>query len=528
MALLISAIWALILLCLLICFGGAAIAEFRTSGRGTEFPLRIIEIVAGVIAAFALPTRFWGLIELSPAKLSWAMVCVSLVLGGMSLFSKYRSRAALVLVLIGYGSLTVLWYFNGAYHDVIDDRTASIVWKYEWDIEDPIGGITEKFSPGSVSEQGAILFPPAVGPNGTIYLLRPHEYTNPKRLSLVAIDRDSQWEIRPNGGICTLPALADDGTILFGTGAEGDTRSGLYAGQGFAWAVSPDGKKKWIHEFPAASFFPAHDLGGGALDPAKSPACTQPAVAADGTSYWLGHGVYALTSNGDLRWVFNPGEDFYAVSIANDDTVYALADGALFALAPDGTQKWKFDFERTEYFVGNLAVGADQTVFFRVPTPPTHLALFALTPQGRQKWRNESHVFLGAPLLTADGTIYVDVNDTGNNHEVVALDADGNDKWRIPSGSNVLQVAADGTLYVCFVRDLFAISPRGRMLWKAQLPINSISLTTKALILEPRGKFYMGDFVGRLGTLDVPAGLATSGWPAQFHDARNTGRSGAR
>lgn len=69
---------------------------------------------------------------------------------------------------------------------------------------------------------------------------------------------------------------------------------------------------------------------------------------------------------------------------------------------------------------------------------------------------------------------------------------------------------------------------RGRMLWKANLPDDpSIHIPTNAVTLAPNAKFYIGDFLGRLGTLEASAGLATSGWPAPFHDARNTARAGA-
>ena len=65
-----------------------------------------------------------------------------------------------------------------------------------------------------------------------------------------------------------------------------------------------------------------------------------------------------------MRWAFEPGEDFYFVSMAGDGTVYALADGALFALAPDGTQKWNYPFEKSKYFAGELAVGPDGSILF--------------------------------------------------------------------------------------------------------------------------------------------------------------------
>jgi hypothetical protein len=525
-----------ILMVPLACFSVAAVAEFRSDNKGAGLFLRIIEIAAGSIAVFALQSKFWGITGLSSAWLSWTMVFVSLLMGGLCLLSKYASRVALSFMLLGNGILAFFWYFNGAYHNVTDDRTGSIDWMYEWDIDDPVGRTTEEFSPGTVPKHGAIFFPPAVGQTGTIYLLRPHAYTDPKGLSLAAFDPGWLWEIRPNGGICTLPAIADDGTILFGTGADDDDiiSRGLHVGTGLAWAVSPEGKKKWTYEFPPASFFLARHFGGGAVFPAKSPACSQPAVAADGTTYWLGHGVYALTSDGALRWAFEPGVNFYFVCIADDGTVYALADGALFALAPDGTQKWRYPFEKSEYFEGQLAIGTDGTIYLTNIGAGRGTALFALTPQGRLKWRNQSYEFRASPLVAPDGTIYQEVQDPRRDRNeaiVVALDPNGKTKWDTPDASTPLEVASDGTLYICYIRDLFAISRRGNMLWKAQLPENPDSPfahdPTKAVTLAPNGKFHIGDFFGRLGTLDAPAGLATSGWPARFHDARNTARAGA-
>jgi hypothetical protein len=44
------------------------------------------------------------------------MVCLSLLLGGLALVSKYASPAALFCVLFGSATLAFLWYFKGAYH----------------------------------------------------------------------------------------------------------------------------------------------------------------------------------------------------------------------------------------------------------------------------------------------------------------------------------------------------------------------------------------------------------------------------
>ena len=405
-----------------------------------------------------------------------------------------------------------------------EDRTANFNWQYQWDSDDPTARIAQKYNPKPLPEQGAILFPPAVAPDGTVYLRKPHYYSNPKGDSLVATGDINQWELRPEGGLCTSPAIADDGTILFGTG------------EGSAWAVSPTGTQKWAYKFPSASYFPAIDYGGGSTMPARSPACIQPAIAADGTSYWVGHGVYALRSDGTQGWAFEPGEDFLFVCIGADGTIYALADGGVFAIAPDGTQRWKFALEKSKYAAGDLALGADDTVYV-TSLVEGKSKLLMLTPQGILKRQFASPDFgtvFASPEQTrvaADGTVYV-TKKADNRTYVVAIDPKGDVRWTGPEASHTLQLASDGTVYICRVRDLVAMNSREKILWTAQLPENPGETEshepTQAVTLASDGKFYIGDFLGRLGTLDTSLPLAAAGWPARFHDARNTSRAGAR
>lgn len=163
-----------------------------------------------------------------------------------------------------------------------------------------------------------------MGRDGTIYLLRPHEYSEPKGFSLVATGPVQQWEVRPEGGICNIPVVADDGTVIFGTRKD------------VSWAVSPEGKKKWTYSFPPASFHPPIEHSAAYPKASGSPSCSQPAVATDGTSYWIGHGVYALSSGGILRWKSESEEDFVSVCVGVDGTIYALANGGLIAIMPEG------------------------------------------------------------------------------------------------------------------------------------------------------------------------------------------------
>jgi hypothetical protein len=111
-----SAVVVVILICyaaLLVplgCFLAAAVAEIRSHKKGPAFFLRLGEIAFGVTALWAL-TR----VGQSESR-SWTMVCLSLLLGGRALVSKYASPAALFCVLFGSATLAFLWYFKGAYH----------------------------------------------------------------------------------------------------------------------------------------------------------------------------------------------------------------------------------------------------------------------------------------------------------------------------------------------------------------------------------------------------------------------------
>jgi hypothetical protein len=92
------------------CFVGAAAVEIRAPIKGPAFPLRILEIVVGIVALWATT------VAADSEPLSWRMVVFSLLLGGISLVSRYASPGALFCVLYGCGVLAFLWYFKGAYH----------------------------------------------------------------------------------------------------------------------------------------------------------------------------------------------------------------------------------------------------------------------------------------------------------------------------------------------------------------------------------------------------------------------------
>lgn len=121
-----------------------------------------------------------------------------------------------------------------------------------------------------------------------------------------------------NGEIISSPALADDGTIYFGTWINSGT-SGRF------WALNPDGSNKWNYK-------PSWGVSGS------------PAVGDDGTVYF-GTGdsnFWALYPNGDFKWVVSIGFGVgSSPAIADDGTLYISAHyGGLYSISPSGSINW--------------------------------------------------------------------------------------------------------------------------------------------------------------------------------------------
>jgi len=95
----------------------------------------------------------------------------------------------------------------------------------------------------------------------------------------VAIENlTNEWSLGTSTWSDTCPAIAQDGTIYFGT----------FTGR--LWAVRPNGSRKWIFR--------------AGLEIKSSPG-----IGADGTIYFgsRDHKFYALRPNGEERWEFLTG-----------------------------------------------------------------------------------------------------------------------------------------------------------------------------------------------------------------------------
>jgi outer membrane protein assembly factor BamB len=203
---------------------------------------------------------------------------------------------------------------------------------------------------------------------------------------------------------------------------------------------------------------------------------SSPSAAADGTIYiGLEVGAAASTSpsgklfavnpNGAQKWVFTPptSPDWIdsAPAIAADGTVYVGCwNGMLYAVRPtDGTEHW--EFKAGSFIASSPAVGTDGTIYVGAGAN-----LVAVNPDGTLKWSFPAADWIDAsPAIGPDGTIYVGSWD--NNF--YAVNPDGSEKWRFTAYDNISSsaaIAADGTIYFGS-RDtaIYALAPDGTLRW---------------------------------------------------------------
>ncbi|MCB1217096.1 PQQ-binding-like beta-propeller repeat protein [bacterium] len=332
----------------------------------------------------------------------------------------------------------------------------------------------------------------------------------------------ARWTVENKGGSATPPAIADDGTLLFGTGT--------VDGNGYIKAYTPSGEELWSYEAGAAVHY-------------------APAVDSDGYIYAASNAgrIFSLSPAGELAWTYDeaPASEFQ-LSLSPGGMLYAAGwDGSLLVFgeriaprdftASDGTYQEEVHLQWTglpdasgygiEYRSadGNgppdwtalyETAGPDATQFSHTLDAPAGneaafgnqydyrvRALYAGADPGpwsdsdsgslQESWtrwghdlRNSNQALVDgpdsshrrwgysgvtfahcSPVVAGDGTVYVGSFDSF----LYALNPDGSLKWRYQTGDKIGSTAAigrDGTIYFgSYDGRLYALNPDGKEIW---------------------------------------------------------------
>lgn len=190
-----------------------------------------------------------------------------------------------------------------------------------------------------------------------------------------------------------------------------------------------------------------------------------PAVGQDGTIYVpASNFLYALDPDGSEKWSLGEKRGLTSlgdVAIDDQGTVYTQSN-AVSAFRPDGSLKWRIPDKETGGGFPSVAVGQDNTVYF-----VRSRKLCAVGMDGAVKWEGETGaISLHSPVIDSDGTIY----STGTK-TIIAFSPDGKLKREF-SRSEVdflssFEPGIDqfGNLYFGGQKNFYAVDSRGGLKW---------------------------------------------------------------
>ncbi len=337
-------------------------------------------------------------------------------------------------------------------------------------------------------------------------------HTGQVQFNTASIKGVLKWKVQFAAGcrIESSPAVDDGGNVYIGAicGTDPDLRklTGAFC------RVNPNGKVAWCN---------INTQGY----PVFSSAATAKAVYIGAFDSGV-MGLLAIDrNNGGLIWNFpapllSSPPTLYVVLSGDrpDTTIYtgSFVGGTLFAIRPDGTEKWHFTIGNGDISAGintSPAVAGDGTIYVGFSghavvgeTPPGGLA--AVNPNGTQKWiYGPTGGVDSSPAVGNDGTIYFGsydrffyaVNPNGStkwtlanvgvvvsspglapggsaiyfgsrNHRIYSVAPNAFLNWSFSTGGEVDSspaIGADGTVYVGSAdRYLYALKPNGKLSWK--------------------------------------------------------------
>lgn len=216
----------------------------------------------------------------------------------------------------------------------------------------------------------------------------------------------------------------------------------------------------------------------------------RPTIGPDASIYFQdenGH-LYALRSDGTVKWIFQGGYPAGPVAVGADNTSYIASGGTIQAISPAGTLVWQFTDPNSQGVIGGPAVGPDGKVYAVMDL--TGLGAIALSAvDGHLVWSNPGNprlaeygqlglelVFGPASAGAQTDQFYFTCDNitTSVYGHLYAFSLDGSQRWTASLGgiskAPQVAVAPNGTISL----GVAAYSPsNGAVLWSAYPALGS-------------------------------------------------------
>lgn len=317
----------------------------------------------------------------------------------------------------------------------------------------------------------AIVTKPAIADDGTIYVSCVDD-------KLYAINPDGTEKDRFDTGddIFSSPVIDSDSTVYVGT----DHANGKF------YALDP--AVNWTNHTDSASYkwrvnTSSYVRSSPAVDSSDNAFFST--WINDNQFYGVDSGGNALggwpnMKSGAAVAPYHQADGTVAVDETNDaiyfNTMFTANNGFLHARALDGSAKWASPFDLLGASFSSPTVwdptkGGDGTIYIGSNGPVGVGYLFAINPNGSEKWRFDFPCCnpVSRPAIGSDGTIYIGNDD----NYLYAINPDGTQKWRFRAGGDVRSeplVGNDGAIYFGSQDTfLYAVDTGGRLLGKYDL-----------------------------------------------------------
>jgi sugar lactone lactonase YvrE len=304
-----------------------------------------------------------------------------------------------------------------------------LLWQFQPNPE-PIGQLVAG-PDGAIYTQSANGYVRAIDPNGALRLT-----VKPARKKVPGVAVDQQGRIYASGDNGALSAYTPGGDYLWSVETDGTASTQLL--------ISADGQTLYTgtskEQLDAYATDDGHKLWGAALG--GTPGA--PALGPDGTIY-IGSSdgaLHAIAPNGTPRWRYATAGFPQAAPVVAANAIYGATDkGTVFALDTSGAQRWSAELGAR---AAGLTSGPDGTLYATTADGQLH----TIGVDGRPRWSTP----LGGgrptgPAVGPDGRAYVGAEDGGLR--VVAPDGKvaGVFGVKAPLGIAPL-VGSDGAIYV--------------------------------------------------------------------------------